>query len=230
MILQSPIASDAGHDALREHIERDLRLDLDGRDPHHEIPELAAALATAWAVDFGRATLPSLVYPLLASRLLCRLGRRPAAERILRRRVGSGGRADLLLRLMERGGPSLRSCTLLADGILRPEASSLCPRGGAWLVDVGRLAGPADAVLELQLLDRLRRVLEVAADLLDADQGAGLVLLAGAHAPGSAGRQGLPGDGELCRFSRDVLGKTARIRKWKHVPGVHLQPRKWPAN
>lgn len=224
MILHSSIPSDAGHDALREQIERDLRHDLAGcGTAPDEVPEIAAALATAWVVDFRRATLPSLVYPLLASRLLCGLGRRPEAERILRHRIRTGYRADLLLQVMDRGGPSLSSCTLLADGMLRPAASSLCRRGGSWVVDVGRLAGPVDPVLELQLLDRLRRVLNVAADLFDSEQGAGLILLAEARTPSGARRPGLPGGGELCRFSREILERMTPDRGWREAPEVLVQ-------
>lgn len=219
MILHPTMPHDAGHDALREHLERDLRAALNGANGVDEaVGEIAAALATAWALDFRRATLPSLVYPLLASRLLCRLGRRGQAEHLLRVRVRAGGRTGMLLKAMEGGGLSLRACTLLADGVLRPAISAICLKGGTWVVDIDRLAGTGDTILELQMLARLRTVLGVAADLFDVDDGFGQLMLDCAHV-----RPGLPRGHELCGIARDVLARAGRDRGWAGIPGVHVQ-------
>jgi hypothetical protein len=205
-------------------LEQDLRgvLGVAGDDPG-AADEIAAVLATAWAVDFRRATLPSLIYPLLASRLLCRLGRRQQARRLLEDQVPSHRRPGRLLQAMANSGTSLKACALLAAGVVLPDASSLCGQGATWVVDLGRLAGARGPVLELQVLGRLRGVLEAVAGLFDADAGAGQIVLAGAGGPGRGGRPGLPEGPEMCRFARDVLALQARRRAWSRTPGVHLR-------
>jgi hypothetical protein len=221
MILSLSTTLDPGRAALHRHLERDLREALGaGEHAQEEMGEIAAALAAAWAVDFRRATVPSLMFPLLATKLLCRLGRREQAARLLHRHVPSAARAELLLRVMDRGGPPLAACALVAAGILRPVPSGLSPGGSAWGVEIDRLAGPVEPVLELQLLARLRRVLEVACDAMAVDGPRGEIRLL--MAAGRGRRPGVPAGAELCRFARDVLGRAARSRGWVRAPVLHL--------
>lgn len=223
MIYNDSIGSDADRDALRRHLVEELRSLLGAESaPADYLDDVAATLATTWALDLGRAPVPSRVFPVLASQLLTRMGHEEEARRLLRSSMPWPACAPASDSL--RAGISLSLGLLVADGLLRPSSSSV-GSGPAWVLNMPRLAGPSRPVLAMEFLARLRRAVEAAVEAWAGVGGRGRLLLEGAGALHLQDPAGVPRPGEICAYCRRLLERAALARGWPHTPEVQLSGR-----